>query len=145
MKIRNVDPESEELVKRIFIAIFVGVIFFVIMFMLFNNNFGSGRKTKDIYQKYKNDESMIVLIVSNKCDNCDKVEKYLKKNDIEYDKLNTNVLDYEDFMSDLSLKTSAIKAPSIIIIENGEMTYNLLSIEDYSSDKLDAFFKMAGV
>lgn len=139
--------ELYEIRNKVILCIIVGLIIVTVGLIFVFNRFGD--KTSEIVSAINNKESLIIYFSSdsNSCDKCDMVKTILDEYDISYYEENINTTDSKTILEKLNISFDVV-APSVVVIEKGVMTYNIIDIEDQTtiisfidSNKLTSFKK----
>lgn len=131
------DEEVVMLFKRLGLAFLVAIIFAIPTAIFVYNKYDNS--TGEIIDKMKNDRALL-FITGYKCDECKTIKKILKDNNISYFEINKDIdhQNYKIIINRINLPEEFAPAPSLILVENGELSVN---INDFNSVNLDEFFK----
>lgn len=112
------DPEFIELRNKFFLGIFIFLIFAIpIFFFIKNKLFISD---SNITKAINNKNSMLILVVENKCNECKKNKNTLNDLNVNYYILNKDrERDYGTILKKLNLQEKEIIVPTLIYINEG--------------------------
>ena len=120
------DPEFIELRNKFLLALLVALIFSVPIFFILKNNLVPNNSIED---KIKNNKSIILYVVEDNCNNCNKIKKYLDKNKIKYNMLNKNSNKYQRVMNIIGVNNENIISPAILYIEETKLNSYIVDIK----------------
>lgn len=114
------DEDFIKLRNRVFKAFVITLIFTVPLLFFVINKFGN--KPSLILNNINKKEDFLLLIVENKCTQCENIEKILNDKNISYTTLNKDKEPrYEEILKEIDLTKNEIKYPAIIYIKNGSL------------------------
>ena len=130
------DEEVVILLKRLGLAFLVAIIFAIPTAIFVYNKFDNS--TSDILAKMKK-EKVLIFVDGHKCDECKTIKKILKDKDVEYYELNKDIdhQSYKIIMNKIHLSEKYVPAPSLVLVEKGELVVN---INEFDNIDLDMFF-----
>ncbi len=121
------DPEFIDLKNRFLKGLGIIILFLIPSFFVIRNKLLV--PTSSILKVIREEESSFVFVTRNKCKECKKAEKIIKK-EIEYLVLNQDTdKNYQRILRKLNLSSEEITPPSIIYIEEGKVK-SILVIND---------------
>lgn len=121
------DPEFIDLKNRFLKGLGIIILFLIPSFFVIRNKLLV--PTSSILKVIREEESSFVFVTRNKCKECKKAEKIIKK-EIEYLVLNQDTdNNYQRILRKLNLTSEEITPPSIIYIEEGKVK-SILVIND---------------
>lgn len=131
------DEEVVLLLKRLGLAFIVALIFVIPTALFVYNKFDNS--TSDILNVIDNNKKVLVFVDGYKCNKCINIENILIENNIKYYKVNRDVnnQNYRIIMDKIGLDKKFATAPSLILIENGELSVN---INEFDRVDLEEFF-----
>lgn len=129
---------EREFFKRIGLCIVIALVFIIPFCILVINKYDNN--TSGIKNKIEKEENVLLFVDGYKCNECKKIKKILKENNIKYISLNkdTENANYKIIMSNISLDEKFAPAPSLILASKGELVTN---INDFDSVDLNKFFE----
>ncbi len=131
------DLNLKEFATKIFIWVFVVLVFGGLMTIILVKKFGS--ENISINKRIDKEQSLFVLVVNEDTKNISTYKKVLKENDIKYSILYSDrERYYDDFLIKLNLEKEDIIEPTIIYIEDKE-AIAILNIE--KKDELKDFLE----
>lgn len=122
--------ELRDMRNKFILCCVIAIIILTVGLLMVFNRFGD-QKSK-IEKAIDNKNSFVIYFVSNKCDKCDMVETVLNSNNLKYYKYDINGSDISSILTKLKI-TFDIEAPSLVVVENGAMTYNIIGIDSKES------------
>ena len=131
------DEEVVLLLKRLGLAFIVALIFVIPTALFFFFKFDNS--TSDILNVIDNNKKVLVFVDGYKCRECKNIENILIENNIKYYKVNRDVnnQNYRIILDKIDLDKEYATAPSLILIENGELSVN---INEFDKVDLEEFF-----
>jgi uncharacterized membrane protein len=132
------DEEFIQLRNKFLFGLTIFIIFAIpIFFLLRNKMFIPDSK---IIKSLKNKDSMVILIVDNKCNRCDKSKEVLTKLDVNYFILNKSTnRDYNRILRKLELTEEDLEIPTIILVNEGKLYSYITNIK--SKQEITDFVK----
>lgn len=132
------DPEFIELRNKFFLGIFIFLIFAIpIFFFIKNKLFISD---SNITKAINNKNSMLILVVENKCNECKKNKNTLNDLNVNYYILNKDrERDYGTILKKLNLQEKEIIVPTLIYIREGN-TYAYIN-DIKSENEINSFIE----
>ena len=121
------DPEFIELRNRFLFGLVVAIVFAASFFLLFFNRFKNSRA--NVLSALNQKETFFLLVREESCNICDTMEAELKKEKISYKVLEDRANEYPEVLTKLNLKESSIQIPTVIIIEDGKMSVNMVGMK----------------
>lgn len=122
--------ELRDMRNKFILCCVIAIVILTVGLLMVFNRFGD-QKSK-IEKAIDNKNSFVIYFVSNKCDKCDMVETVLNSNNLKYYKYDINGSDISNILTKLKI-TFDIEAPSLVVVENGTMTYNIIGIDSKES------------
>lgn len=129
------DEELKHMRNRFFLGIVVSIIFLIPLLIFVINKFGSDEKgiIKNIYDK----ENMLLLIVEEKCENCQSIKDALKNNKVPYTLINKDREDsFQEVLRKIDMSEKDIAPPTLIYIVEGKLYSSLVNP---SSNELEVY------
>ena len=121
------DPEFIMLRNRFLLGIIVAIIFVLPLFYFFKNKLLFDEST---ISKIRDNKKLTLLVVENKCEECQEYEKILKANNILYTKINKyKDKSYELVLNELGISNDDVPSPTIIYIEEQKVVATLPKME----------------
>ena len=132
------DPEFIELRNKFLLGVLIFLIFAIpIFFFVRNKMFMPDTK---IMKSLKKNESMLILIVEDKCSRCTKSKELLNELDVNYFILNKSTnRDYNSIIKKLNLSKEDTEIPAIILVNEGQVYSYISNIK--SSKEITSFVK----
>lgn len=130
----NKDPEYIELRNKFLLGFSIVAIFAVAIILLFVNKFGFGTT---IDKKINKNETFVVFVTQDKCNNCDKVKEILNNRNVEYEELTYGSNDTDRFYEKYSVTKT--EAPSVIYIRKGKIYSSMFTITNF--EELELFLE----
>lgn len=133
--------------KKILIIV-VAVIVVLLLVLLVKNLLGGKNVTHssaDFSKIIENSETTIVYVEnsdSKKCKDCDKIKKYLDKQNIEYLIYDVNKYsdkEYTEVLKSIEINPADFSYPAVIYMKDGKVYSNVINISDTKS--VDNFIK----
>lgn len=120
------NEELIELRNRFLIGMAVALVFCIPFLFVFINKFGD--KPSKIIKSINNEESMVLLITEDKCDDCISIENILKENAVNYTLLNKDrELKYEEILRKIDIPKSDVTPPTVIYLDSGTLHSSLVN------------------
>lgn len=121
------DSEFIELRSRFILGILICIVFLIpVFFFLYNRLI----KTGSVMKKIQKNDSFIVFVIDNHCQECSRYQSILRDRNIDYVVSNKDKdIHYEKYLEKLDMSESFIKVPTVIYIENGHL-FAFLPIEE---------------
>lgn len=118
--------ELIELRNRFLLALAIALVFTIPLLFFFINKLSI--KPSKILEGIKNEKTMIILVVADKCKNCSKLQNILQENNVNYNLLNLDrETKYEEILKKIALPKSDISPPTIIYLKDGILHSTLLN------------------
>jgi arsenate reductase-like glutaredoxin family protein len=136
------DPEFRKLAKKFFITTTVILVFMVLIGIILYNKIliKDGSILKDI----KNEKSMVIYVTENNCSNCKIIEKYLKKNNVDYKVLNKITdKDYEEIMNKIGVSRYDLSTPAVIYVKKGKLKAYIINTNKDEVSKFIENYKLS--
>lgn len=132
------DKEFIELRNKFLIGLVISIIFIIPIFFFIKNKFYIS--DSDIYKSINKKNDMLILVVDNKCNRCNKSKEVLNKININYYVLNKDKQrDYNKIINKLNLKEKEIVNPTLIYIREGN-TYAYIN-DIKSENEINSFIE----
>ncbi len=132
------DPEFIDLKNRFLLGVGICILLLVPFFFFMRNKLVDNKST--VISRINNNDSFIILVTDKSCKECEKYEKILKKEKIDFNKVNIDKdNNYPNLLQKLNLSSSEIIPPSIIYIANGHLFSTLVNIGN--EEDINAFIK----
>ena len=121
------DPEFIILKNRFLTTFLIIIIFMIPIFFFFKNKLII--QDSEIIKNINNKKSLILYIIEDNCDNCNKHKEYLNNEQIKYTLINRDRdSSYNDILKKIDVSRQDVISPTIIYIENGELVTSLVDI-----------------
>lgn len=129
------DEELKHMRNRFFLGIVISIIFLIPLLIFVINKFGSDEK--GIIKNINDKENMLLLIVEEKCKNCQSIKEVLKNNKVSYTLINKDrENDFPEVLRKIDMPEKDITPPTLIYIVEGRLYSSLVNP---SSDELEAY------
>ena len=130
------DMEIRDLRNKIFLGIFIFIIFFIPALAIFMTKFGA--VDTNVISKIDKKETFVILFTKEDCEYCSDTKSILKDNKIKYEEVKTDSERYYDtIIHKLDISENDIVEPTIMYIEEGSLKTSLVNIN--SQDVLETY------
>ena len=123
------DPEFILLRNRFLIGLGICIVLFTPLYMFLHNKL-LGEDSK-VLERIEQQDSFLIIITSRDCNNCREIEKEIKQQGLDYQKITREKdSNYKRIMYQLDLNENDIEPPTIIYIDNGKVITTLTDIKE---------------
>ncbi len=130
------DKEFINLRNKFLLGFLIFAVFATLLYLIFVRQFSLARP---ISSKMKKDETFLVFINGNDCENCNEIEAYLKDKKVEFEQLNELSSEAKTILEENNFDTKKSITPAVLYIKNGKLYANLVNIN--STIELELFIK----
>ena len=134
------DPEFIELKNRFLFGLLIALLMgSILIFVAYKSFIGTNSKA---YNYINRNNKSIILVIDNKCKNCDEIKNVLDNNKYKYYLYNRSK-DYSNNIENiLNIDNLGIEIPALIYLENKRVSSFISNVND--SEEIKDFFNTYG-
>lgn len=134
------DPEFIQLKNRFLFGLLIALLMgSILIFVAYKSFTGTNSK---VYNYINKNNKSIILVIDNKCKNCDEIKNVLDNNKYKYYLYNRSKDYSNNIESILNIDNLGIEIPSLIYLENKRVSSFISNVSD--SEEIKDFFNTYG-